>query len=155
MSIVSITYLIYNVFTPLYYHFTMGDSFPLSNLYYQNWSYSFGMDLFALGGVALYAGASVFALLLTNSTTTPPFPGIIFFLSSWISIPLMIKITTGIPKWRRILYIYLVATQLSSLVWHTGQVLEDNDDLKTRVQTCVPHSNLLGFEDRENFSSCN
>lgn len=116
ISIIVFTYLVYNVFTPLYYHLTMGESFPLSNLYNQNWPYSLGVDLFALTGMGLYAGVAVFTFLVTNSTTTPPYPGIFFFFASWISIPIMIKLTSGITKWKRILYIYLVATQLSSMI---------------------------------------
>ncbi len=116
LAIVVLTYLTYNVFEPLYSHLIMGDLFPITNLYYQNWSHSLAADLFALSGMGMYVGGSIFLSLVTNTTTTTIFPGIIFFFASYLSIPLMIKLTYGIPKWRRVLYVYLTATQLSSMV---------------------------------------
>ncbi len=116
ISIVVFTYLIYNVFTPLYYHFTMGSSFPLSNLYNQNWSYSIGTNIFALSALPMFIGIQMFYFIIAGKSSTPLFPGVIFFIASWISILMMTKFTNGIHKWKRFLFIYLTATQLSSLI---------------------------------------
>ncbi len=116
ISIVVFTYMYENVLFDIYNHLVFPEQYSVDNIYKQNWENSLALDIWALSGFSIALGIITVPKIILETTTTPMFPGIIFFVASMVSIPLMIKLTSGITKWRRILYIYLVATQLSSLL---------------------------------------
>ena len=116
ISIIVFTYMYENVIFDIYNHLAFPGQYAVDNIYKQNWENSLALDIWALSGFPIALGIVTFPKILLGTTTTPIFPGMIFFIASMVSIPLMTKLTNGIPKWRRILYIYLVATQLSSLL---------------------------------------
>ncbi len=116
LSIVAFTYLYDNVIFDVYNLLVFSEHYTIDNLYKQNWGNSLAVNTWALSGLSIALGITMFPKIILGTTTTPMFPGMIFFVASMLSIPLMIKLTSGITKWKRILYIYLVATQLSSLL---------------------------------------
>ncbi len=116
LSIIVFTYLYHNVIFDIYNHFAFPEQYSINNVYKQNWENSLALDVWALSGFPIVLGVMVFPKIILGTTTIPMFPGMIFFVASMLSIPLMIKLTSGIARWRRILYIHLVATQLSSLL---------------------------------------
>ena len=116
LSIVAFTYLYHNVIFDIYNPLAFPEQYTFENLYKQNWENSLALDVWPLSGFPIALGVMVFPKIILGTTTIPMFPGMIFFVASILSVPLMIKPTSGIIKWRRILYIYLTATQLSSLL---------------------------------------
>ena len=116
ISIIVFTYMYENMIFDIYNHLAFPGQYSADNMYKQNWSNSLALDIWALSGLPLALGIITFPKIVLGVTTTPMFPGMIFFVASMLSIPLMIKLTSGITKWKRMLYIYLTATQLSSLL---------------------------------------
>ena len=116
ISIVVFTYMYENVLFDIYNQLVFPEQHSVDNIYKQNWENSLALDVWALSGFPIALGIITFPKILLGTTTTPMFPGMIFFAASMLSIPLMIKLTSGIARWRRVLYIHLVATQLSSLL---------------------------------------
>lgn len=106
--------LMMTVFTNLYYYFTMNGAYSFENVLRPNLSIAVFSSIFSLGGMQLVVGTQVFVTIITSGSSTPLYPGIVFYSLAWVSIPFMIRLTGGIPKLRRILYIHLVCTQLSS-----------------------------------------
>lgn len=112
--IVVVTFLITTIFTDIYYYYTMKGSFSLENVFRPNWGLSVFSDIVSLSGLTLAVGTHMFYLMIIGQTSSMFYPGGLFLVASWISIPIMITLTRGIQKWRRILYIYLACTQLSA-----------------------------------------
>lgn len=122
IGISAVIVLTTTVFTDLYYYFTMSGSYSFENVLRPNLSFAVFSNILSLSGMQLVVGTQIFLTIVTVGSSTPLYPGIVFYFLAWISIPFMIKLTNGMPKLRRIIYIYLVCTQLSSpiLAYWTG-----------------------------------
>ena len=122
IGIVLSTFLATTVFTDLYYYLTMNGSYSIENIYRPNWSFAVASDITSLSGMTLVIGIQMFIIIAFYGSSTPFFPGVVYFVLAWLSVPVMIRITRGISRFKRVFYIYLVCTQLSSpiLMYWTG-----------------------------------
>ncbi|MEX0862264.1 hypothetical protein [Nitrosopumilus sp.] len=73
------------------------------------------MEIWSFIGVPAIISLSAFIDIVFGISSLDLFPGILFFILIWISIPLMLWNMKGMKIWKQVLYSYLVAMQLSIL----------------------------------------